>query len=217
METQKNRNLTSIIKRIDIGLVIGTIAIFVSYLSVMAAKDEVETAQATQKAMTLPIIQIVMGYQHQKPPYTYSISLKNSGPGVAYIQNIQPLKANIPMSDYKELQKATMNGRMLGFSSFTGMGAGGYLSSGDSVTPWRFEWGKSGRNEIRAYLRGSYGPPMKDVDLEVCYCSVFNDCWITRASDLHKPKKVESCGKDDTQNDFFQKAQAKRAADKIKK
>lgn len=211
------KSLKSILKRVDVGLVIGVLAIMVSYLAVMAAKDEVETAQATQKAMTLPVIQIDMGYNYQTEPYTYSIALKNSGPGLAYIQNVYPLVGDKRIEDYKELQKIIMNGRMLSNATFSGHTAGGYLSAGDTVIPWQFKWGKSGRNEIRAYLRGAYGPPMKDLDLEVCYCSIFDDCWITRASDHKKPKVVTSCGSTDTQDDFFDETLKLRAAQKLKK
>jgi hypothetical protein len=156
-----------------------------------------------------------MGYQYKTLPYSFKIMLTNSGPGIAYVQNVQPLIGDKPMADYKELQNATMIGRMLGFGKFTEHAAAGYLSSGDSITPWQFEWQKSGLGDIRAYLRGLYGAPMEDVDIEVCYCSVFDDCWTVRYSDRRKPKPIESCGPDDMQNDFFQKAIEMRAAAKL--
>ena len=205
----------SILKRVDISLVIGTIAVFVSFLAVLAAKAEVEVAREVQKALSLPIIQVDMGYQYQTIPYSFKITLTNSGPGIAYVQNVQPLIAGKPMADYKALQDATMIGRMLGFGKFKESAAAGYISSGDSVTPWQFEWGKSGLGDIRAYLRGVYGAPMKDIDIEVCYCSIFDECWITRLSDRRKPTLVDTCGPSDVQNDFFQTAVDARAAAKL--
>lgn len=222
MDNQKNNNgdvkpFQTILKRIDISLVIGTIAVFISFLAVLAAKSEVEVAQATQKALSLPVVQIDMGYQYQTVPYSFKITLTNSGPGIAYVQNVQPLIGDKPMADYKELQDATMIGRMRGFAKFTESAAAGYISSGDSVTPWQFEWGKSGQGDINAYLRGVFGAPMKDVDIEACYCSIFDECWTVRLSDRRKPKPVESCGPDGVQNDFFQTAVEKRAAARLDK
>ena len=205
----------SILKRIDISLVIGIIAVFVSFLSVLAAKKEVEVAQDVQKALSLPLIQIDMGYQYQTAPYSFKITLTNSGPGIAYVQNVQPLINGKPVADYKKLQEATMIGRMLGSAKLKESAAAGYISAGDSVTPWQFEWGKGGLGDINAYLRGAYGAPMKDVDLEACYCSIFNECWTVRLSDHRKPTPVESCGPDDVQDDFFQKAVEMRAADRL--
>jgi len=205
----------SILKRVDISLVIGTIAVFVSYLAVLAAKKEVEVAQEVQKALSLPIIQIDMGYQYQTAPYSFKITLTNSGPGIAYVQNVQPLIIGKPIADYKKLEEAIMIGRMSGSAKFKEGAAAGYISSGDSVTPWQFEWGKSGLGDINAYLRGNYGAPMKDVDLEVCYCSIFDECWTARLSDRRKPTPVDTCGSDGIQDDFFQKAVEMRAASKL--
>ncbi|MFW5451894.1 MAG: hypothetical protein ACKE9I_09860 [Methylophagaceae bacterium] len=211
----------TLLKRIDIGLFIAMMAVLVSFLALVTSKQQIEIAQATQKASVLPVIQINMGYQYRTPPYTFKIMLTNSGPGIAYVQNVQALIGDKPMADYKELQKATMIGRMLGFSTFTEHAAAGFISPGNSVTPWQFQWGKSGSGrssgyqDIDAYLRGVYGPPMKDVDIKACYCSVFNDCWTVRYSDRRKPKPIDSCGPDGVQDDFFQKAIEMRAAAKL--
>ena len=198
----------SLIKRIDIGLFTGMLALLIAFLTIQMEKE-------TQKASVLPIIQVDMGYQYKTAPYSYKITLTNSGPGIAYVQNVQPLIEGKPVSDHNVLQDALMNGRMFGNSKLEEQAAAGFLSPGNSVTPWSFTWGRSHRGEIEAYLRGVYGPPMKGVDLKVCYCSVFDDCWTVLASDINKPKPVKLCGKNDQQDDFFQATIATRAAEKL--
>jgi hypothetical protein len=62
---------------------------------------------------------------------------------------------------------------MFGNASFAEQVAAGFLSPGNSVTPWSFFWTDNNRSEIGAYLRGDYGAPIKGVDMEVCYCPAF--------------------------------------------
>ena len=157
-----------------------------------------------------------MGYQHRVAPYTYKISLTNSGPGIAYVQNVRALINDKPIIDSKKFRDALMNGRLFGYAKFEEQSAAGYLSPGESVTPWSFSWSQSSRSEIEAYLRGEFGQPLDGVDLEICYCSVFDDCWSARASDTNKPKPIKSCGRDDEQDDFFRRSMASRAAALLK-
>ncbi|MBL1321653.1 MAG: hypothetical protein COA63_011410 [Methylophaga sp.] len=97
---------SSLLKRIDIGLFIGMMAVLVSFLALLTSKQQIEIAQATQKASVLPVIQIDMDYQYKTLPYSFKVMLTNSGPGIAYVQNVQPLIGDRPMANYKELQKS---------------------------------------------------------------------------------------------------------------
>ncbi len=214
MKDPERRNLLaptkSLLKRVDIGLFTGMVAVLLAFLTIQMEKE-------TQKASVLPIIQVDMGYQYKTVPYSYEITLTNSGSGIAYVQNVRPLIKGDYVTDYKQLHDVLMNGRMYANSTFKEQAAAGFLSPGNSVTPWSFSWGKSHRGEIQAYLRGAYGPPMEGVNLEVCYCSVFDDCWTVLASDMNKPKSVKFCGRNDQQDDFFQTTIAARAAELLEK
>jgi hypothetical protein len=156
-----------------------------------------------------------MGYEYATAPYTFRITLTNSGSGIAYVQNVRPLINGEPVIEHEIFQDALMNGRMFGSAKFEEQAAAGFLSPGNSVTPWSFTWADNGRSEIEAYLRGDYGSPMDGIDLEVCYCSVFDDCWKALASDTGKPESVKRCGRNDQQDDFFQQSIAARAADML--
>ena len=61
----------AILKRIDIGLTTGAIAVLVAFLALLTAMAQTRMAQETQKASVLPIIQINMGYQYKTAPYTF--------------------------------------------------------------------------------------------------------------------------------------------------
>lgn len=207
----------AILKRIDIGLTTGVIAVLVAFLALLTSMSQTRMAQESQKASVLPIIQVDMGYHYKKSPSTFEINLTNSGVGIAYIQRVQANIKGKPVAGYQVLQDAVMNGRMSSNATLTETPAAGYLRAGDTVTPWHYTWGSSinGRGEIEAYLRGQYGPPMDGVDIEVCYCSIFDDCWKTSTTNTAKPKPVSSCGKGDVKDDFFADIIAEKLAEKL--
>lgn len=209
----------AILKRIDIGLTTGAIAVLVAFLALLTAMAQTRMAQETQKASVLPIIQINMGYESKTAPYTFEIKIANSGVGIAYIQRVRALINGKPIQDHKVFVDALMNGRMRGNAVLSEGNAAGFLPAGNSITPWSYSWGNSinGRSEINAYLRGQYGAPLDGVDIEICYCSLFEDCWQTTYTNKAKPKPVTSCGIDDIQDDFFAHAIAQKTAEKLKK
>lgn len=199
-----SRPSRSLLKRIDIGLLTGFCAVIISFMALIVAYYQTRMAQDTQKASVLPIIQVDMGYNHETPPLTFEIKLTNSGVGIAYIQRVRPTINGQSAADYTDLQNAVMNGRMRMNATLVERPGAGYLPAGESLIPWQYNWGGvSERNEILAYLRGTYGPPMQGVDVEVCYCSVFNDCWETSYENKGKPKPVATCGPDDVREDHF--------------
>lgn len=213
-QTARGIPAKALLNRIDIGLVTGICAVFISFLALIVANMQTKMAQETQKASVLPIIQVDMGYTYKTSPSLFEINLTNSGVGIAYIQRVRPTINGEPVEKYLNLQNAVMNGRMRSNATLTELPATGYLPAGQSLTPWSYTWGSSlnGRGEIEAYLRGDFGPPMQGVDIEVCYCSVFDDCWLTAYSNTGKPKPVRSCGRDDAQEDYFQTYIDQRAA-----
>ena len=110
-----------------------------------------------------------------------------------------------------------MNGRMrsnVGFPQATA--ATGFLRAGSSVTPRSYRMGAAG-SELGAYLRGEYGTPLSGMDLDVCYCSVFKDCWTVKYLDRKLPKPVKSCGIDDAPIDYFQNYIDQTAAARLEK
>jgi len=208
-----------VITRIDLGLLTGAIAAWIALLALFATYKQIQMAKDTQKAAVMPIVQVDMGYQYKESPYTFEVKLSNVGVGIAYVQRVRALINDESIQDYTVLQDAVMNGRMRGNAVLLETNAAGYLPAGESITPWVYNWGKSvnGRSEIEAYLRGQFGAPMDGVAIEICYCSLLDDCWVTNTDNTAKPTSVKSCGKDNAQDDFFARAISARAAKKLQK
>jgi len=198
----------SLIKRIDIGLTTGMCALFLSLVGILTSRATFKMNQQTQKARVLPIIDIDMGYI-KKPDAKgvmkqhYDVTLNNVGAGIAHIQNVTPTIKGEVVKDYQTFEDAIMTRRMRGWARLSEKPAAGYLRAGDSLTPHSYDMG-SAASELNAYLRGQWGAPMDGVDVTVCYCSVFDDCWTVKYLDRKTPKPINNCGIKDEPIDIFQ-------------
>ena len=198
----------SILKRIDIGLTTGLCALAISFIGIVTSRATFKMNQETQKARVLPIIDIDMGYV-KKPNAkgeirdNYQVTLNNVGAGIAHIQSVNPTINGEAIGDYQTFEDAIMTRRMRSWAGLTEKPAAGYLRAGDSVTPVSFYMGAS-EGELRAYLRGEWGKPFDGLDITVCYCSIFDDCWTVNYVDHKAPRPVNNCGTDDTPIDGFQ-------------
>ena len=96
-----------------------------------------------------------------------------------------------------------MTRRMRSWARLTEKPAAGYLRAGESITPVSYKMGAA-ESDLSAYLRGQWGEPMDKVNVEVCYCSVFDDCWTVNYLDRKVPQTANSCGINDEVEDVFQ-------------
>jgi hypothetical protein len=209
----------ALLKRIDIGLTTGIIAVFVAFMSLLVARSQTRMALESQKASVLPIIDIDLGYENigDRSNSIFVVRLTNVGAGLAHVQRVVPTQNGEPVTDIQTFDNAIMNGRMrgnVGYPETTA--ASGFLRAGDSVEPRRYRMGAAG-SELGAYLRGDYGIPLDGLDLDVCYCSVFKDCWTVKYLDRKLPKPVNSCGIEDAPVDYFQTYIDQTAAQRLKK
>jgi len=190
----KSEPSKSLLKRIDIGLVAAICAVFISFLALLVGKKEIDIALEAHKATVLPIIDIDMGYLakpdakgHNKQHY--EVTLSNVGAGIAHIQSVTVLQHGEEIVRYDDFERAIMTGRMRSWSSLTAVSAAGYLRAGEAISPVSYRLG-SAESDLPAYLRGEWGIPMDNVDLHVCYCSVFEDCWKMNFLDRKVPIAV---------------------------
>lgn len=206
-EEQQSKNFEALSrpfkKRVDIGLVTGVSAVIVSIMALFVSRAQMMSYQRTQKAAVMPVIDIDMGYMVDGEGKDYfEISLNNAGSGVAYIQRVKVTQNGEPFEDYAAFEDAIMTRRMRSWAKLTARPASGYLRSGERIVPRRYFMGAA-RTDLPAYLRGEWGAPVDGVDVTICYCSVFEDCWTKAFLDRKRPQPVESCGAGDVPDDDF--------------
>jgi len=194
---------TGLFKRIDVGLMTGLAALFISFVGVITSRASFKMNQETQKVRVLPIIDVEMGYVFKEENKRYfELVLNNVGAGIAHIQRIEPVQNGEPLTEYLQFEDATMNRRMRGWATLTEKPGAGYIRAGDSLSPHSMRIG-GGESDVNPYLRGQYGVPFENLDVEVCYCSVFDDCWETSWLRTAEPKPVAQCITGDEPIDRF--------------
>ncbi len=123
-----------------------------------------------QAASVLPIIDFWAAYN---PDESYSLNLANKGLGPAFMRHIAVRVDGEEHKNWNSVTKA-MTGRVIGHNESALIGSvlapgevSSMLSIGDSTASTEV-WRKA-----------------QNVELSVCYCSVFGDCWTTTVSDLN--------------------------------
>ena len=209
----------SILKRIDIGLTTGIIAVLIAFMSLLVARAQTKMALEAQKASVLPIIDIDFGYENigDRSNARFLVRLNNVGAGIAHIQRVVPLQNGKPVTTIQAFDDAIMNRRMRNNVGFPKVApAAGFLAAGNSIEPRVYRMGGAG-SELDAYLRGKFGTPLDGLDMEVCYCSVFKDCWTVNHLERKLPEPVETCGISDVPEDMFQTYIDQTAAKRLEK
>ena len=207
----------SLFRRLDAGLVTAVAAVVVSLLALLTSFSQMRAYKATQKASVVPILDVDLGYVERvgpgddRPRTYFEVRLHNVGAGIAHVQRIRPTRAGEPVADFQSFEDLTMNRRMRGWATLTDAPGAGYIRAGESRSPHSMRIG-GGEGDVAPYLRGDYGPPFEGLDVEVCYCSVFDDCWQTSWRRTAAPEPVRACIAGETPVDAFADYEAQRVA-----
>lgn len=191
----------ALLKRIDIGLTTGIVAVFVSFLAVIVANNQAELAQHTAKASVLPVIRIDMFHEISTPPYRFETRIQNDGVGIARIETAKYLTSEGGEEiGYEDLIQIVANPQAFADDDIDSeiSWSVGFLPAGESISPIIIDFGNDDADlsNIRNFLRQAGDANTRKLDLEICYCSVFDDCWIARRMSLAAPRPVDNCGID---------------------
>ena len=192
-----------LLKRIDIGLMTGLAALLLSFVGILTSRATFKMNQNTQKASVMPIIDVDLAYNTSGEPLTFSAKLDNVGVGLADIRRVSAFVNGEPATE-ADFQAAVMSPNMKAWATPVDGEAVNYLRAGESTTPLRFVIRNAFQARAGDYFDGKLGVPLAGADLEVCYCSVFDDCWVVRHIDRAPPAPVVSCGVDGPAQDVFQ-------------
>lgn len=200
----------SIGQKLDIGVVTGVIATFISLLALFVGWREAYLAQQSLRADTLPIIDVEAGYYldladgvDTSDGFGYTVLVDNVGTGTAHIVSVRPMLGGEPIGRQALLDQVASDD-FLGSANILHNDETGYLLAGDAALPFRLRW----RNNLALarVVNDHYNAErerIEAVDVEVCYCSVFDSCFIARASDRQAPRETGQCTPGNVQVDGF--------------
>lgn len=170
-----------------VAMIVGMTALFVAW-------DQSQIMRKEQHANVLPIITVLAGFSTNSAQHTMLIEIENNGVGPALIQT-----AELSVGQLKVDSWPTMSNDLLpeplrsGYSTSFGTAVGA-LSDGQRKVLARVTWPRSEENdEAFQVLQSAVLGSDQAGDLSVCYCSVFDRCWIVNRESQNRPQRVEVC------------------------
>ncbi len=169
-------------------------AILISLVSLVVAIANSQAQEKLVEASTWPFIQIYSSDEvgtDTDPKRVISMGLRNGGIGPAKIESVRMI-----YQGHEVTSNIDFLNRCCGANAVPGHF--GHGMQANTVSPVVMTAGQS-----QAYLVLPDSPGVtavwdkldvarNDVELQICYCSVFDECWMTDGVSLHPPK-VKSC------------------------
>lgn len=170
--------------------------VVISLAALFVAWDQARIMRKQNEAEVWPLVKVQMSFDRSDDNHV-RLTLVNSGIGPALIENWQMRVEGKTIHDSNgimtDLFPASLpRPKTYDISDIPGqvIPAGGERVVLDARWPYS-ETNNKGFAELERMVRNPTDPK---ADLAVCYCSVFETCWVERASwDTARPAKVKSC------------------------
>lgn len=169
-------------------------ALVTSVIAIWVAWDQSRVMRAQQDGMVYPVLQIDGFVSRSAEGTEIGVRLENSGVGPALIESVTAMADGDILESLEKYRGSLPKGYEI---SWTGLG-GRAVAPGDSLDALRFEWTP---DEITSESLNAAVASWGEVDFEICYCSVFQKCWITNM-DATRAENVKACRVNDT--DIFE-------------
>ena len=171
-------------------------ALFVSFLSILLAwgngeamQDLVRQNERLVQANSLPYLQLYGSNVTPAGEPRTSFVVANQGIGPAEVRTAEVLVDGKPQPDLLSLLKACCGDPRLFNTAITSTLNGQMIRQGERI------------NFIDLAATGTNGAALNALDVarrerietRLCYCSVFEECWIATSGDQPRPRKVDQC------------------------
>ena len=161
-------------------------AILVSVTALYVAWDQSRVMRAQQHGAVVPALQVDGSISDSSGRLNLSLRVANNGVGPAFIETVEVYRDGVLQEDLAGLTGIV--GRPSNDVSWTSM-VGRVVAPGQSVEPARLSWP---RDEIGMEAIRSLAAEFARWDAQVCYCSVFDRCWVASSSNT-RPEEVRRC------------------------
>ena len=185
-------------------LFVSLISIFIAWHHGKVMKELVHQNERLVEAESLPYLQIdTSDLEADLRTPAYRLTVQNQGVGPARVDAVVITVDGHPVPDFKTLVDRCCGAGLLRSSQrstkqFRGNGSGEVITStlhdrmirpGEAVEA--FDWPMTPVNQP-AIDKLKAGFASNRINTSICYCSVFNDCWL-RTDDNRRPSAVKQC------------------------
>jgi len=160
-------------------MVVGLAALFIAW-------DQARVMRAQQHGAVVPALQIDAFTRTELQRLSIGLRVANNGVGPAMIRNVRVLRDGETASDVAAMFAALPTDQLdRSWVTLTGR----VIAPGELVTPISVDWRAEnvGTDAIRDLF-----VEWERWDIEICYCSVFDRCWIATVQESDR-RPVNTC------------------------
>lgn len=186
-----------------LNFILALCAMLISAASFYATYLQANAAEKQVKAMTLPLLQFgTSNYNPETNQKKISFVIKNGGVGPALIKSIKYQYDDIETKDIFQFLRDCCQANLEKFDNLfkitAGLKQGGYatsrvnhtiLTAQDEVQFFMLYHGKDSKN-----LWEQLNVERRRLSVEICYCSLLDDCFVTNG--INKVEPIKMCAVD---------------------
>ena len=177
-------------KRLSFETVGSVSAILIGAIALFVAWDQARVMRKQQHASVWPILTIDRSFDYPDQTVLFEIQIKNAGVGPALLKSASLHYNDEELTSWTDvldlLSEEDRSNRQIRNTSI----AGRALAPGDGFRPFGVGW----ENHAEPYtFLAALNEQFDGLALEVCYCSVFDRCWVASSSVSVHPTQVKSC------------------------
>ncbi len=165
--------------------VLSVAGVFIAVVALYAALTESEAVRQQTAAAVWPFVQLTISDSDTGDAASFSISLTNVGVGPARMRTVRLEVGGEPMRNWEHV--ITRLGGTLSPAVSRTYSSNRVLSPGERV-----QMVGTTDTDLARRLMATVADP--GTSISYCYCSIFDDCWLTDSTkDLQTPEPVEQC------------------------
>ena len=170
-------------------------AVVVACIALYVGWDQSRINRSQQHADVFPVVQVASQYITQKTDdggswRVLTLTASNLGVGPAFIEGGKWTISGTTISHPSEIRNVFPEG-LSAISEYQGPYGQGLLGAGKQEVIWRATLPNT--PEVQPLLR-EFLSDFWAMDLEMCYCSLYERCWkTTYNAESARPDRVESC------------------------
>lgn len=162
--------------------ILAVIAMFTGAVALYAALVEADAVRKQQTASVLPDVSISRTYHDRLGESSFmKILAINSGIGPGRVMAMKVTVDDQPVRDWAEMLRAIGSEEIAFGHSQT---AGAMVQAGEIRSAFEVKGQSATDTLLKAYPR---------MRIEICYCSVFDECWTPSNHVTKGPTRVKSC------------------------
>lgn len=168
--------------RISLTAIGSGFAVMLSIAALVVTIIEANTTRSAAKASVWPSVSVEVSYSSAG----FSYETINRGVGPAKVRSIEITYDDAPYADYVTLVEAVLGPEdAFGYDRIRATNPDRrVISPGEEVNLFAVDWDPASRRLSEAFTDG--------LAIELCYCSIYDDCWKTRLG-ATEPVPVRAC------------------------